>query len=131
MTWDYDSDAQYENERMSENVAELAEAVVGHRIVQVDYTQGNYFTPLEITLDNGKKVLLANTSDCCAYTELNRFLLNPDKIDHIITGVTAGENFETWHIYADMEDVLSLDVSWSSGNTGYYGFGFDIAVVDA
>lgn len=125
------SEEEYENEVMSNNVARLGDAVIGHRIVSVNYTSGNYFTPLEIVLDNGKKVLLSNSDDCCAFTELNNFLLNPDKVDHIITGVTAGEGFNTWHIYADMEDVLSLDVSWSSGNTGYYGFGFGIEVVDA
>lgn len=131
----YQTDDEYEISVMQDNVAELADAVVGHRIVKVeDYEGGsNYWdrSGTAITLDNGKKVIMRNTDDCCAYTELNNFLLNADLVDHLIMGVTSSDNFDTWHIYADMGDVLSLDVSWSSGNTGYYGFGFNIEVVNA
>ncbi len=102
---------------------ELADAVVGHRIVNV---QENV-----ITLDNGKRVVLRSTDDCCAYTELEAFLLHADKIDHVITGVGTTEGYTRWHIYADMGDVLELTVGWSCGNPFYYGYGFDIAVEDA
>lgn len=36
--------------------------------------------------------------------------------------------FTKWHIYADMGDVMELDVEWSCGNPFYYGYGFDIVV---
>lgn len=131
----YSSDAEYEVEVMQGNVDDLAEAVVGHRIVKVEPHEGggNYWdrSGTAIFLDNGKKVLLRDTDDCCAFTELNNFLLFPDQVDHVIMGVSTGDDFSTWHIYADMGDVLALDVAWSSGNTGYYGFGFNIEVVDA
>lgn len=133
----YQTDEEYCNEVMQGNVDELAEAVVGHRIVSatpsasVKDRWGRTRSGFVITLDNGKKVIMSNTDDCCAYTELNNFLLYPDRVDHVIVGVTSGDDFSTWHIYADMGDVLSLDVGWSSGNTGYYGFGFGIEVVDA
>lgn len=131
---------EYENDIMSSNVDTLAEGVVGHKIVKAGWVERdlvgkNYYwygsNQFEIELDNGTKVYLANTDDCCAYTDLNNFLLNADLVDHVIMGVDATGNFSTWHIYADMGDVLALDVSWSSGNTGYYGFGFHIEVVPA
>ncbi|WP_369147101.1 hypothetical protein [Streptomyces sp. R44] len=120
---------------MPENVATLREAVVGHRIVKaeagVETTDrwGRRTTaPLVITLDNGKRVELRNTDDCCAYTELESFLLHPEKVDHIITGVGTTDGYDTWHIYADMGDVLELSVGWSCGNPFWYGYGFDISV---
>lgn len=131
----YETDDEYEDSVMQANVDTLAEAVVGHRIVKVEPHEGgqDYWdrSGTAILLDNGQKVLLRNTDDCCAYTELSNFLLYPDRVDHVITGVTTGDQFSTWHIFADMGDVLALNVSWSSGNTGYYGFGFDIEVVNA
>lgn len=135
---DYDSDPR---ERMPENVGELAEAVVGRRIVSVEkgakrpvpeggrHTWWGRDTGTAITLDNGKRVFLVDTDDCCAYTELETFLLHADKIDHIILGVGTTEGFTKWHIYADMGDVLELTVGWSGGN-GFYGYGFDIHVVE-
>ena len=128
----------YEIDVMKENVSDVADAVVGHKIVKAGWVDrdfgGKYSwyssTQFEIELDNGRKVYLANTDDCCAFTELNNFLLNADLVDHVIMGVETDGYFSTWRIYADMGDVLKLDVSWSSGNTGYYGFGFHIEVVD-
>lgn len=124
------------DEVMEDNVKDLELAVVGHKIVKAekqkrkrwewsDYTD----EVLVITLDNGKAVTLANTDDCCAYTDLDNFLLNVENIDHIITGVKATDDFYTWHVFCDMGDVLQLDVSWSEGS-GYYGYGFYIDVQD-
>ena len=76
-------------------------------------------------------MFLADTNDCCAYTELESFLLHPDKVDHIITGIGTTEGASKWHIYADAGDVLELSVGWSCGNPFYYGYGFEIDVVDA
>jgi len=122
----YQTDDEYEISVMEENVSELAGGVVGHKIVKAGWVDrdfgGKYSwyssTQFEIELDNGKKVYLANTDDCCAYTELNNFLLNAELVDHVIMGVEAEDYFSRWHIYADMGDVLALDVSLSSGNTG-------------
>lgn len=111
---------------MPENVKTLEEAVVGHRIVAVEQTAFK----ATITLDNGKQVQLKDTSDCCAYTELQKFLLHPDMVDHIIMGVGTTEQYQTWHIYADLGDILELTVGWSCGNPFYYGYGFDINVVE-
>lgn len=132
----YQTEDEYEIDVMSGNVSGLAAEVVGHKIVKagwVDRDQGSGYhwygsRQFEIELDNGTKVYLADTDDCCAYTELSNFLLYPDRVDHMIMGVESDQGFDTWHIYADMGDVLTLDVSWSSGNTGYYGFGFHIDV---
>lgn len=119
---------------MVNNVAELAEAVVGHKIATVEKDVPvkskwyNSSVGTLITLDDGTKVSLADTSDCCASTELEAFLLHPELVDHIITGVGTTDGFTKWHIYADMGDVLELTVGWSPGNPFYYGYGFDIAV---
>jgi hypothetical protein len=109
---------------MPANVNTLRENVVGHRIVYVDKTYKDF----TITLDNGKTVKLIDTFDCCAYTDLNTFLLHPDRIDHIITGIGTTNEYSTWHIYADMGDILELNVDWSAGNPFYYAYGFTITV---
>ncbi|MFJ3248373.1 hypothetical protein [Streptomyces sp. NPDC086782] len=122
---------------MPDNVDTLRDAVVGHRIVKAEAGEmvksrwGHLErAPLVITLDNGKRVELLNTDDCCAYTELESFLLHPDRVDHIITGVGTTDGYTTWHIYADMGDVLELSVGRSCGNPFYYGYGFDISVTE-
>lgn len=133
-TLDEDSD----NGTMPDSVAELAGAVVGHRIVSAETgsLQGERwgsmrdFTGLVLTLDNGRRVCLSDTDDCCAYTELRAFLLHPDKVDHIIAGVGTTGGYESWHIFAAAGDVLELTVGWSCGNPFYYGYGFDITVRD-
>lgn len=118
---------------MVQSKAALEAAVVGHRIVSVEKERVEHpygYTSLEtvITLDNGQRVELHGTGDCCAYTELEAFLLHPELVDHIITGVGTTDGYNTWHVYADMGDVLELTVGWSCGNPFYYGYGFDIQV---
>lgn len=129
-----------DNGTMPENVATLAEYVVGHRIVAVEDNATVKVRPARtyddgtvhgfvITLDNGIRVVMAATNDCCAYTELERFLLHAPLTDHAITGVATTDGYTRWHIYADAGDVLELEVGWSAGNPFYYGYGFDILVV--
>jgi len=121
---------------MSDNVATLADHVVGHRIVSAEMEsvphawRGRDVEALVLTLDNGKQVALRSTDDCCAYTDLHSFLLRPEAIDHVIMGVGTTDQYQTWHIYADWGDVLKLEVGWSCGNPFYYGYGFDINVVE-
>jgi hypothetical protein len=131
-------DKNYEmddNGTMAANVAELEALVVGHRIVSVEEVDspGSKYSPdlagLIITLDTGRVVQVQDSQSCCAYTALGSFLLNADKIDHIITGVSASDEYEKWNIYADLGDVLTLGVAWSAGN-GWYGYGFEIVVTD-
>ncbi len=118
---EYDDDGT-----MPENVAALAEAVVGQRIVSVE--KESYKTI--ITLSGGRRVVLQNEGDCCAYTELDAFLLHPEMVDHVITGVGTTDGYSTWHIFADYGDILELTVSWSCGNPFYYAYGFVIQVED-
>lgn len=124
---EYDDDGT-----MVQNKAELEAAVVGHRIVNVEKisrSKGYYSdTVTVITLDNDTQVELVGGGDCCAYTELEAFLLHPDMVDHVITGVGTTGYYNKWHIFADMGDVLDLTVGWSCGNPFYYGYGFEIEV---
>jgi hypothetical protein len=125
-----------DNGTMTESLDALREVVVGHRIVSVEPTterdDNHYQTGTDhiITLDNGKRVRMSGTGDCCAYTELEAFLLHPDKVDHMIMGVGTTDGFTTWHIFADAGDVLELTVGWSCGNPFYYSYGFNITVED-
>lgn len=136
---DYPTEVLGENEddgTMPENVATLAQAVVGHRIVSAEKVTvpDRYYGPQStttLTLDNGKRVVLRDTDDCCAFTELEAFLLHPERVDHIIMGVGTTDGYTTWHIFADFGDVMELKVGWSCGNPFYYGYGFDIQVEDA
>lgn len=131
-----------DNGTMPRNAEALADTVIGRRIVHAETTRirTDDFTPadedtytfgsegLVLTLDDGRRVLLADSHDCCAYTNLEKFLLHPERVDHVITGVATTGGYTHWHIFADLGDVLELDVSWSCGNPFYYGYGFDIAV---
>lgn len=115
------------------NADDFARAVVGHRIVKAEQVMrpGRYDRAYEvfvITLDDGHEVELLDTSDCCAYTELESFLLHADKIDHVITGVGTTDGYTTWHVFADFGDVVEMRVGWSCGNPFYYGYGFDIRI---
>lgn len=130
--------SDWDDGTMPDNVDTLKKAVVGHKIVSTGYEKTNKYSwsdyeydVFTITLDNGKKVQLIDTDDCCAFTELRDFLLDADKVDHIITGVGTTDGYDTWHIYCDMGDILLLQVGWSCGNPFYYGYGFDIRVKDA
>ena len=128
----------YDDGTMPENVAELSKHVVGHRIVSAEKKplkklSRSYWAndmSLVLTLDNGVRVALADTDDCCAYTALESFLLHPERVDHIITGVATTDGYTKWHIFADFGDVLELEVGWSCGNPFYYAYGFSIFVVD-
>lgn len=129
-------DEEEDDGTMPANVADLGAHVIGHRIVSVekdvpvpdDVARWGRSAGTRITLDSGKSVFLVDTDDCCAYTGLDSFLLHHDRIDHIITGVGTTDEYSKWHIFADMGDVLELEVGWSSGNPFYYGYGFDIFV---
>lgn len=117
---------------MPASLADLTEAVVGHRIVSVesaDPPRGSYGCGMTvITLDDGRRVQLVGQSDCCAYTEVEAFLLHPERVDHEILGVGTTDGYTKWHIFADYGDILELEVGWSCGNPFYYGYGFDITV---
>lgn len=131
-------DEDSDNGTMPANVEELSRLVVGHRITAIDwnvrvpakYGHSRWVTATVLTLDNGKQVILEDTDDCCAYTELRNVIHHLDKIDHAITGVGTTNGYTTWHIYADFGDVVELKVGWSSGNPFYYGYGFNIRVRD-
>lgn len=131
-----DYDKEYDDDTMPSNVARLADAVVGHRIVSAEMSKArddrySWKDPQDafiITLDNGTQATLFNTCDCCAFTALETFLLHPERVDHMIMGVGTTEGFTRWHIYADLGDVLELTVGWSPGNPFYYGYGFDVLV---
>lgn len=125
---------------MPANVERLGEAVIGRKIVSAektsDYTSDytgawGHGEMLVLTLDDGTRVKLAETSNCCAYTDIEDFLLHVDKINHAIMGVGTTSGYTKWHIYADLGDVLELTVGWSPGNPFYYGYGFDITVEPA
>jgi hypothetical protein len=111
---------------MPESLDDLRAVVIGHRIISVDAGTAEVI----LTLDNGKRVRLMDTDDCCAYTEVESFLLHADRIEHAITGVGTTGDFTTWHLFADAGDVMEMKVGWSSGNPFYYGYGFRIAVED-
>lgn len=134
-------DQDIDNGTMPEALAAVAALVVGRRIVSAELGEATYKHPryqcedsghgLILTLDDGTRAILADTGDCCAYTEVKSFILNPAAVDHIITGVGTTDGYDTWHIFADFGDVLTMQVDWSCGNPFYYAYGFDIAVLPA
>lgn len=130
---DASDDWAEDNGTMPENVDALREAVIGRKIVsaQKKIVPGGWRgteEALVLELDNGTQVQLVDSSDCCAYTSLESFLLDPRSVDYAILGVGTTESYTKWHIYADFGDVMQMEVGWSAGNPFYYGYGFDIAV---
>lgn len=128
-------DAGYDDGTMPENVAALADLVIGRRIVSAERTKvknrwGSEEFATVLTLDDGRQVALIDTSDCCAFTALDEFWIDPSAVDHMILGVGTTDGYTTWHIYADFGDVMRLKVDWSCGNPFYYGYGFEIAVAE-
>jgi hypothetical protein len=127
-------DGEDDDGTMPNNVEELEKVVIGHRIIKAEklpepnhaYGYGGYM--LVLTLDNGTRVRLHDTNDCCAYTSLEEFFTHPEMVEHAILGVGTTEGYTKWHIYADFGDVMGLKVGWSCGNPFYYAYGFDIAV---
>ena len=130
-------DEDVDNGTMVESKEDLAAAVIGHKIVGVERdvtTKDQYgFSSkgTRLTLDNGDKVTLIGDGDCCAYTEVEDIVMNLDNIDHVITGVGTTDGYDTWHIYADLGDVMTMKVGWSCGNPFYYAYGFTIKVEKA
>lgn len=120
---------------MPDNVNELEAAVIGHRIIKAEQATGSGWDGdrlhgLTLTLDTGRRVHLINSGDRCAYTSVAEFLLHPDMVDHVITGVGTTDGFQQWHVYAALGDVLTVDVEWFPGHSFYYGYGFEIAIED-
>lgn len=120
---------------MPQNVKDFEKSIIGHRIVKVEknvYNPDAWYGPKTIfTLDNGKKVSLVDTNDCCAYTSVEDVILtNLAEVEHAVLGVGTTNGFKTWHIYCSLGDIMQLKVGWSSGNPFYYGYGFEIAVED-
>ena len=133
---DQDS-AEYKAEAegpLSDNLDGLKEALVGRKVVAVsennaredwDYYRGDNTV---LMLDNGTKVTISDTHDCCAYTTVESVVQHLPELDHIITGVQADDGHNTFHILADLGEVLELQVDWSPGNPFYYGYGLHIEV---
>lgn len=131
----------YDDGTMPDNVDDLANLVVGKRIVSAEVRDwkikddGEYHYRstdhgLVLTLDDGTVFAIEDTDDCCAYTELEAFIFHPDKVDNIITSVETEDGYTKWHVLADGSDVLELTVGWSAGNPFYYGYGFEFPVVE-
>jgi hypothetical protein len=120
---------------MPQSLAAVRDAVVGRRIVAAERSTEKFHgwpeTGLVLTLDDGTRAMLVEHYDCCAYTEVSSFLLDPASVDHVITGVGTTDGYTTWHIYADFGDVMTLNVGWSCGNPFYYGYGLSVAVFPA
>lgn len=122
-----------DNGTMVDSRDALAKSVIGRKIVSIapaehDKDRYGVMDRHVITLDNGQQVEMVGQSDCCAYTELSEFLLHPELVDHVITGVGTTDGYTKWHIFADAGDVLELTVGWSCGNPFYYSYGFDVTV---
>jgi hypothetical protein len=119
-----EGDGSYLYQPLEENLKDLRETVIGHRIVSAEQQDQSLF----LTLDTGQVVQMIDTSECCAYTAVGTFVHAPQMVDHVITGVGTENDFQLWHIYAGLDDMVKIDVNWSEG-TGYYGYGFEIKVV--
>ena len=111
------------DDSMHEATQDIEDGLKGHKIV--DATQVG--DGAVIVLDNGTELRLVGLSDCCAYAEVSGIVLNLANVDNIITDVVSEDGYEKLVVMACMEEVLSIDVSWSGGS-GYYAYGFEVHV---
>jgi len=116
-----------------ENLNSFNDALVGRRVVAVERSKssGRIYhsgSVTAFTLDDGSRVELSDTDDCCAYTQMEGIIEKLPDITHAITGVVSSDGYQNWHIMADFGEIMELKVGWSSGNPFYYGYGFDINV---
>ena len=115
---------------MDESVKALEDAVVGRSIVNFEKVRDDYGCGVYMaTLDNGKRVRIADTWECCAGTDIVGFLFDASKKNNIITKVKVEEDYTRWYVMAEMDVVLDLNVSWTEGS-GYYTYGFEIKVME-
>jgi hypothetical protein len=120
---------------MVESLKAFTEAVVGHKIVATrkGSIPGAYWgveSGTALLLDTGQIVWMGEQGDCCAYTDLEEIIDVLPSIEHVITGVGTSEGYTTWHIYANMGDVMQFKVGWSCGNPFYYAYGFNVRVYE-
>lgn len=122
-----------------ENVTDLRDRLIGRRIVKAE--KRNWKTTAEhmwreqghglvLTLDDGTCFAIQDEHDCCAYTVLEKWVFHTDQVDNAITNIETENGYTTWHVLADMKDVLTLDVKWSAGNAFYYAYGFSFPTVE-
>ncbi|AXQ62901.1 hypothetical protein SEA_ANGELIQUE_70 [Gordonia phage Angelique] len=99
---------------MPDNVACLREHLIGRRIIRAE----------KGTARAGD---LRKVNDDYDYERTNR----PDhQREGLILTLDDGRRVVLEHIFADLGDIIELDVEWSEGNPFYYGYGFDIYVSD-
>lgn len=117
------------DEYMQESAEDLQRELVGHRIVKAEkVSRGDYYGErLQLTLDDGTKVNVSGHGDCCAYAELDGFLLYSEATEMVITNVSTEDHYQKWFVLASGIPVLDMEVSWSEGS-GYYSYGFSIKV---
>lgn len=123
---------EYEQEALDEGRKALAEAVVGQKVMAVaPHTDRYGYQQLQLTLEGGRTVSIVGYGDCCAWADVS-LVESLHLVDHVITSVTpsAGEDAETWFIYAAGVPVATLKAEVDEAN-GYYGFGFTVDVRDA
>lgn len=119
----------------------MLENVQGRSITSAEKTE----TGVTLTLDNGTRFQFNGTSDCCARSQVDQFVLNENMASNVITHVervkTNEDRFEgdpirreRWFFLADMDETLSqdnkvatMDVTANEGNACYF-FAFEIEV---
>lgn len=119
MTKYYDADEQ-----------DFEKELVGHRIVSIkDDT---------LVLDNGKTLVMEDTSDCCAYFSVTGVKFSDDLADNVVTAVTSrsseegGEYDEAFSIVvlSEAKELAVIDID-GTASSGYYCHSINLEVREA
>lgn len=106
----------------------LRELVVGHRIVAVKNDT--------ITLDNGTRLSIEGSSDCCAFGDADVELIVES--EHVITSVMSedldpegkyGPERARVFLLSNHGAVAQVNQSWDASN-GYYFYGLYLTVTE-
>lgn len=99
----------------------LREVVIGHRLISVDGET--------ITLDNGTRIKISGSSDCCAWGDATLGKIVDS--EHVITGVRSvddGNKSEaTVFLMTDAGSAMEIAQEWDE-SSGYYFYGLYFTV---
>lgn len=102
----------------------LSEIVIGRKLVSV---KGEV-----VTLDNGTKIRIEGSSDCCAWGDATIGKIIDS--EHVITGVQSvdgdAEGSATVFLMTDAGTAMEIAQEWDESN-GYYFYGLYLTVTEA
>lgn len=112
----------YDGIEQEELADRLREVVIGHKLVAVEGET--------MTLDNGTRIKISGSSDCCAWGDATLGKIVDS--EHVITGVRGVDdgdaNKATVFLMTEAGSAMEIAQEWDESN-GYYFYGLYFTVM--